>query len=88
MTYQIDEIQIIPIKPKDGLVAFANCVINQCLYLSSIGIHSRLDGEGYRLTYPSKKVGERNLNIYHPINKDLSEAIERAIFQKIKKVMN
>lgn len=53
---KISEIQITPIKPQNGLVAFASCLINKGLYLGSIGILTRLEG-GYRLTYPTKSVG-------------------------------
>lgn len=84
---EVSEIQIIPIKPNNGLMAFASVVIDDNLYLGSIGIHSRIDGSGYRLTYPTKPVGGRDLNIYHPINKNTSEALERAIVNKYKEVM-
>lgn len=50
----ITEIEITPIRPREGLVAFASCVIDQWLYLGSIAVVTRLDG-GYRLTYPTKK---------------------------------
>jgi len=38
----ISEIQIIPVKPKDGLVAFSSCVINNFLYIGNIGIYTSL----------------------------------------------
>jgi DNA-binding cell septation regulator SpoVG len=82
MNHQITEIQIIPVKPYNGLIAFVNCVVNESLFLSSIAIHKKLDSSGYRLTYPTKKVAGKNLNIYHPITKELSKAIEQAIFDK------
>ncbi len=71
-----------PIKPRDGLVAFASVVLDDAIYLGSIGLHLKLDGTGYRLTYPNKKVGTRGIDVYHPINTALSTAIERAIFDK------
>lgn len=76
---KITEINIIPIKPKDGLIGFASVVLDNCLYLGSMGVYSRLDGTGYRITYPTKKVGDKDLNIYHPISRDLGKAIEDAI---------
>jgi len=85
---KITEVQIIPIKPKDGLIAFASVVIDNNLYLGSIGIHTKLNGSGYRLTYPTKKVGNKNINIYHPINKMASKIIERAIIEKVKQIFN
>ena len=84
---KITEVQVVSIKPKDGLLGFASLVLDDCLYIGSIGIHSKLDGNGYRLTYPTKLVGDRNINIYHPINKQLSKLIEEAVFNKFKDVM-
>jgi len=84
---RVSEVQIVPIKAQNGLIAFASIVINDSFYFGSIGVHSRIDGSGYRLTYPTKPVGGRDLNIYHPTNKEASEAIERAIFAKVKEVI-
>jgi len=77
------EIQIIPIKPRYGLITFASIVLENSLYLGSIGIYTRLNGAGYRITYPTKKIGNRNINIYHPINTKMSKAIEEAIISKV-----
>ena len=85
---QISEVQIKIIKPKDGLVGFASLVLDGKLYLSSIGVFTKLDGSGYRLTYPTKKVGDSDLQIYHPINRDISEAIEKAVISKAIEVFN
>ena len=83
----ITEIQITPIKPKDGLVAFASIVLANSVYLGFIGVYTRLNGEGYRITYPTKKIGEKSLNIYHPINRDTGRAIEEAIILKAKEIL-
>ncbi len=87
-TMKITEIQIIPIKPKEGLVAFASIVVENSLYLGSLGIYTKLDGSGYRITYPTKKIGNKNINIYHPINKETSRAIEEAIISEAEKILN
>ena len=85
---RISEVNITPIKPQNGLVAFASVVLDDCLYLSSIGVYARLDGTGYRLTYPTKKVAEKSLNIYHPISKNLAKEIENSVLAKAKTVFN
>ena len=85
---KITEVQITPIKPKDGLVGFASVVLENSLYLGSIGVYTRLDGSGYRITYPTKKIGDNSINIYHPINKETSKAIEQAVFKKLKEIFN
>ena len=82
MNYQITEIQIMPIKPYNGLVAFASCVLNGSLYIGSIAIHQKLDLSGYRLTYPTKKVLNRDIHLFHPITKGLSKQIEMEILEK------
>ena len=87
MNIDVSEIQILPVKNSNGLIAFASCVINNCLYLSSIGVHSKLDGSGYRLTYPTRKIGNREINTFHPINREASAAIETAVINKINDVM-
>ena len=72
-------------KPVNGLVAFASVVIDGDLYLSSIAIYTKLDGS-YRLLYPTKNVGQRLLNIFHPINREASHAIEQAVFEKCNEI--
>lgn len=86
MKPKISEIQIIPIKPQNGLVAFASFVLDDNLYLGSIGILTRPEG-GYRLVYPTKKVGLRNINTYHPINRSFAETIEKEVIKKFEDVM-
>jgi stage V sporulation protein G len=79
----VTEVQIEFITPHEGLIAFATVVVNDCIRLSSIAVHQKLSG-GFRLTYPVKG----KFNIFHPINKETSETIEEAIFQKLKNVIN
>jgi stage V sporulation protein G len=83
----VAEVQITLIKPHDGLIGFANLVWGGCLFLGSIGIHQKLDGSGYRLTYPTRKVGTQNLTLFHPISRQASTAVEQAVFSKLKDVM-
>ncbi|MCB9981783.1 MAG: septation protein SpoVG family protein [Rhodospirillales bacterium] len=85
---KISEVNIILIKPRNGLIGFASLVINDALYLGSIGIHQKLNGNGYRLTYPTKKTGTNNMDIFHPINREAGKAIETAILTKLNDVMN
>ncbi|NCP67828.1 hypothetical protein GW756_05750 [bacterium] len=81
---KISEIEIIPIKPQKGLLAFANFVLDEKLFVSSVAIHSKIDGSGYRLTYPKKN----KFDLFHPINRQTSKAIEEAIISEFKNVMN
>ena len=84
---KIDEIEIIPVKPSGGLVAFACFVLDEKYYVSSVAIYTRLDGSlSYRLVYPTKKVGERNINIFHPINSAVGKEIEEAVIKKVNEI--
>ncbi len=47
---KITEVQIEFIKPNNGMIGFASLMINDSIFLSSIGIHKKLNAEGYRLT--------------------------------------
>ena len=77
----ITEINIVPVKPMSGLVAFASFVFNNQFYFGSIGIYTRPNG-GHRLTYPTKKNGFNSINIYHPIDSVVSKYIEDTIIKK------
>ena len=85
---QVTEVEIVFVKSKDGMIGFASLVVDNQLYLSGIAIHRKLVGSGYRLTYPTRKVGEAQLSLFHPIRKPIGLAIERAIFDKLKNVVS
>lgn len=84
---KITEISIDLVKPKDGLIGFASLVIEESIYLGNIGIIKRLDEDTYRLTYPTRKVGGKNFNIYYPINKEAGAKIEKAVAKRLKEVL-
>jgi DNA-binding cell septation regulator SpoVG len=87
MKDKVSEIQIIPLKPKDGLVAFASFTFDDSFYCASIGIYTRPQG-GYRLTYPTRKTVSGSLPIFHPINKEIAAAIEDAVISKYEAIMD
>jgi DNA-binding cell septation regulator SpoVG len=76
---QISEVHLKSIAPQNGLVALARVVLDGCLVLDSIGVHTKRDGSGYRLTYPTKA----GRTLFHPITQALSAAIEQAIFAEM-----
>ena len=73
----ITEIQVVPIRPKSGLVGFASFVLNGWFYLGNIGIMSRIGG-GYRLTYPTKD----SYSLFFPLNKKVAEEVEDKVISK------
>lgn len=81
----ISEIKIAPTQSRDGLVGFASFILNDCFFMSSIGIFTRPQG-GFRLTYPIRKNSRNNLNFFYPINKETAEYIEKAVIKKFEKI--
>jgi len=81
---QATEVDIAFVKPKDGLIALATVVLDDQLYLSGIAIHSKLVGSGYRLIYPTRKVGEAQFSVLNPTGKPVGLAIEQSIVEKLK----
>lgn len=86
---EISEIQVIPVKPKEGLVAFASCIVNKALYIGNIAIYtSPSTQEGFRLVYPVKTLPNgKEINCVHPINKEAGEAILKEIIRKFREVI-
>jgi len=83
---KITELQIIPVKPKDGLIAFASFVFNNQFYLSSIGLFRKPDG-GFRLVYPTKKFSNgKNINIFYPISKEVGDTILKIVSEKYEEI--
>ena len=80
----VSEIQIVPVKPKGGLVAFASCVIDDSLFVGNIAIYTSLSNtEGYRLVFPTKALANgKEIQCVHPINREAGQKISRAIINK------
>ncbi|MFA6263729.1 MAG: septation protein SpoVG family protein [Candidatus Babeliales bacterium] len=87
MLHKVTEVNIVPIKPNNGLVGFASIVFDDSFYLGSIGIFTRPQG-GYRLTYPTRKALRGGFNIFHPINRLVAEQIEHAVISKYKEIVS
>lgn len=81
----LSEIEIVPVQPKDGLVAFASFTLCGIFRCSSVAIMTRLSG-GYRLVYPTKKVGSRVMSIFYPITYKVGSAVEEEVIKKYEEV--
>jgi stage V sporulation protein G len=81
------EIEIVPVRPRNGLVAYCSAVYNNSLYMGNIALIKRKDGS-YKLGYPSKKVGEDYIPICNPINRETHDQLLEAITNKAEVVFN
>jgi len=77
MDINLSEIEIIPVRPQKGLVAFCSFIINNTFCANDVGIRARMDGSGYLLTYPRKVLSNgKEVGLFYPIKKDVAQAIE------------
>lgn len=84
----LSEVQIFPIKFKDGLCAFISAVINNQFYISSIALYtSPSSPDGFRLVYPSKILNGKQISIMHPISKEAGHVIQKQIVEKYIRLM-
>ncbi len=83
----VSEVQVIPLHSYDGeLVAFANFTLAGAVRCKSVAILRRLHG-GYRLTYPTKKLGSKHENYYFPINNVVGREIEDVVIAEYERVI-
>lgn len=82
----ITKVQVRKIVPKDGLVGFASFVIEDCLYIGNIGVFSRLNKDNFRLIFPEKKVNDKKIPIFYPLNTDFYYKLEDMVNEEIKNI--
>lgn len=80
---KITNIKIKRIAPCKGHVGFASCVIDNWLYLNNIAIFTRLNDEAnIRLVFPEKRVGDKRIPLFHPLNSEDYYRLEKEILAK------
>ncbi len=84
----ISEISIEPISNKDGLVGFANFVINGDFKICNVGIHScQAHSTGIRLVFPQKEHNGLRLNTIYPIHHAAYEVCAVAVAAAYRELM-
>ena len=83
----ITEPTFLPLKINEkGLIGIASVVFNNSLYLGSISIYIRPNGD-LRLLFPIKILPtSKEVNSYYPINRNTYDAIKNAIEDKYKEI--
>ena len=86
---EISEIQILPVKPQNGLVAFCSFILNNQFYVGNIAIYtSPSTYDDFRLVYPSKILPTgKQINCFHPINREAGNAVKKSIISQYEKLM-
>jgi len=58
-------------------------VLDDKYYVGSVAVYTRPNGIGYRLVYPAKKVGDRNIQTFYPIDPKVGKVIEDKVSGKV-----
>jgi stage V sporulation protein G len=85
----ISNIEINPIRPRNGIVGFCSFVLDNRIYVGSVAIHTCLKNDlGYRLVYPTRKTKSGDLiSCVYPINRQTGDTIERAVIARYKAIV-
>ena len=84
----ITNVEIIPIIPRQGHIAFANVVFQDKIALNGIGIHTRLSRSGFRLVFPDKNLPNgKRVQLYYPINKEVADEIQDTIIGQYEELL-
>ena len=85
---EVTNIDIQPVKPNKGLVAFVSFTYAG-LILSSVAVYSKLDGSGYRVVYPDRFLPNgKKMQVFYPENREIGEKISNAITKKYEEFLN
>jgi len=79
---EVSDIQIVPVKPNLGVVAFVTAVFDRRYRVGHIAIHTRPTG-GFRITFPSKVLRTGiELPCFCPLDRETGRIIEEAIISR------
>ena len=86
---QIENIQIIPVRPQNGLVGFASCELNDQFHIGNIAIYTALNNQlGYRLVFPTKKLKSgQQVPCFYPFRQLAEEVISKSIIEEYCRLM-
>lgn len=77
------EIELIPVKAKNGLTFFCSFVLDNKFFVGNVAVYTLLDGTGFRLVYPSKTLANgQKLPIFYPIDSKTGITIQQIISEK------
>ncbi len=84
----VTEIELTPIKTKEGLTFFANCVLDGKYFIGSIAVFTRRDGTGFRCVYPTKVLRNgKQIPVFYPLTLELGQQVENAITKEAEKLL-
>ncbi len=86
LSIKISQIDVVPIRPQAGLLAFTSFVINDAFFCGDIAIHGRPNGD-LRLVFPRKILfNGKQINIFYPVSKSAGELVLREVSKKYQQI--
>ncbi len=87
---EISEIQIIFVRPQNGLIAFASIAINDCVRVEGIAIYSSpAHPLNFRINFPTKNLASgRQIACFYPYRKEAEEYITKAVVNEYLRLMD
>src|SRR5262245_9638850 len=83
-TMKVTDVDVIRVAALGSIIAPANVVLDNRLYLSGIAVHRKLIGSGIRLVDPACVVDNRPYCLFHPVERSIGQVmIQEAISSKI-----
>jgi DNA-binding cell septation regulator SpoVG len=65
--------------PRNGLIGWASCVLNEGLFLNNIAIFENDDGS-FRTRFPTKRgTGDQRYYYFRPINRETKALMDEAL---------
>lgn len=85
---KLTEIEIVPVRPNKGLVAFASFILSDSFFVGDVAIYTRIDQPGYRLVYPVRYlVTGLRVHCFKPIHKLVADEIESQVNKRYEKLI-
>ena len=85
---KISEIELVPIRTKEGLTFFASCVLDDKYFIGNLAVFTLRDGSGFRIVYPTKMLRNgQQIPIFYPIDSEISSEIQKAISSEATKLL-
>lgn len=85
---KISEIELVPIRTKEGLTFFASCVLDNKYFVGNLAVFTLRDGSGFRVVYPTKMLRNgTQIPIFYPIDSQISSEIQKAISNEATKLL-
>jgi len=81
---EISKVEIAPVPPQSGLVAFASFLIDNHFFVGSVAIYtSPSTPGGFRLVYPTKM----GVSCFHPLNREVGDKIQGKVVARYQELL-